>query len=296
MKQLLSLFVIGAIVFSFTSSCVESSKKFKALQAQLDSIQTNYGSQYGGLDEAFSILNEVEDGLRSIRESENLISFQSKEGMTVPEGSRAQIESDMESIKECIAKYKEKIEELEKKSNIRSKEFKKRLQAITKELEEKNKLVESLQEQLQQKELLIIAKDQEINKLGNQVSNPQQDVTNLAEESSALKEKVANQDRELYSAYYIIGTKGQLIDAGVMTKGGLFKSAKVSYNAEKSLFVKIDYREITTINTNAQKAKVMSIHPKGTYMLEKVDNEMVLTISNPDAFWEQTKYLVIQAQ
>ena len=295
MKQLLSLFVIGAIVFSFTSSCVESSKKFKALQAQLDSIQTNYGSQYGGLDEAFSILNEVEDGLRSIRESENLISFQSKEGMTVPEGSRAQIESDMESIKECIAKYKEKIEELEKKSNIRSKEFKKRLQAITKELE-KNKLVESLQEQLQQKELLIIAKDQEINKLGNQVSNLQQDVTNLAEESSALKEKVANQDRELYSAYYIIGTKGQLIDAGVMTKGGLFKSAKVSYNAEKSLFVKIDYREITTINTNAQKAKVMSIHPKGTYMLEKVDNEMVLTISNPDAFWEQTKYLVIQAQ
>lgn len=296
MKQLLSLFVIGAIVFSFTSSCVESSKKFKALQAQLDSIQTNYGSQYGGLDEAFSILNEVEDGLRSIRESENLISFQSKEGMTVPEGSRAQIESDMESIKECITKYKEKIEELEKKSNIRSKEFKKRLQAITKELEEKNKLVESLQEQLQQKELLIIAKDQEINKLGNQVSNLQQDVTNLAEESSALKEKVANQDRELYSAYYIIGTKGQLIDAGVMTKGGLFKSAKVSYNAEKSLFVKIDYREITTINTNAQKAKVMSIHPKGTYMLEKVDNEMVLTISNPDAFWEQTKYLVIQAQ
>ena len=296
MKQLLSLFVIGAIVFYFTSYCVESSKKFKALQAQLDSIQTNYGSQFGGLDEAFSILNEVEDGLRSIRESENLISFQSKEGMTVPEGSRAQIESDMESIKECIAKYKEKIEELEKKSNIRSKEFKKRLQAITKELEEKNKLVESLQEQLQQKELLIIAKDQEINKLGNQVSNLQQDVTNLAEESSALKEKVANQDRELYSAYYIIGTKGQLIDAGVMTKGGLFKSAKVSYNAEKSLFVKIDYREITTINTNAQKAKVMSIHPKGTYMLEKVDNEMVLTISNPDAFWEQTKYLVIQAQ
>ena len=296
MKQLLSLFVIGAIVFSFTSSCVESSKKFKALQAQLDSIQTNYGSQYGGLDEAFSILNEVEDGLRSIRESENLISFQSKEGMTVPEGSRAQIESDMEAIKECIAKHKEKIEEVEKKSNIRSKEFKKRLQAITKELEEKNKLVESLQEQLQQKELLIIAKDQEINKLGNQVSNLQQDVTNLAEESSALKEKVANQDRELYSAYYIIGTKGQLIDAGVMTKGGLFKSAKVSYNAEKSLFVKIDYREITTINTNAQKAKVMSIHPKGTYMLEKVDNEMVLTISNPDAFWEQTKYLVIQAQ
>lgn len=296
MKKLLFLLAVGSIAVSLTTSCVEHSKKYKALLAQLDSIETNYGSQYGGLDEAFSILNEVEDGLRSIRESENLISFQSKEGMTVPEGSRAQIESDMESIKDCIARYKEKIAQLEKNNLINSKEFRKRLKALTTELEEKTKLVESLQEQLKEKDAIIIAKNQEITKLGSMVSDLKTDVSNLSEESEVLKEKVSSQEKELYSAYYIIGTKGQLIDAGVMTKGGLFKSAKVSYNAEKDLFVKIDYREITSINTNAQKAKVMSIHPKGTYALEKVENEMILTISNPEAFWEQTKYLVIQVQ
>ena len=79
-----------------------------------------------------------------------------------------------------------------------------------------------------------------------------------------------------------------------MTKGGLFKSSKVSYQAEKDAFVKIDLREISEINTNAGKAKVMSIHPKGTYAFVENDGEMVLNISDPEKFWQQTKYLVIQ--
>ncbi|MBR4882517.1 MAG: hypothetical protein IKU18_01430, partial [Bacteroidales bacterium] len=61
-------------------------------------------------------------------------------------------------------------------------------------------------------------------------------------------------------------------------------------------FVRIDYRNISIINTNAKKAKVLSVHPKGTYTLESdsESGEISLIISNPDAFWEQTKYLVIQ--
>ena len=81
-----------------------------------------------------------------------------------------------------------------------------------------------------------------------------------------------------------------------MTKGGLFKSAEISYQAEKNSFIKIDYRDITDINTNSSKAKLLSIHPKGTYSLEKIGDEVILTISNPNEFWEQTKYLVIQTQ
>ena len=77
-------------------------------------------------------------------------------------------------------------------------------------------------------------------------------------------------------------------------KGGLFKAAKVSYQAETETFVKIDSRAITEINTNAKKAKVMSVHPEGTYEFVENDGEMILNITNPDKFWQQTKYLVIQ--
>ena len=105
---------------------------------------------------------------------------------------------------------------------------------------------------------------------------------------------MASQEEELYSVYYIVGTKDELIDADVITKGGLFKSAKVSYQSEKNTFVKIDYRQITTITTNAKKAKVLSVHPKGTYAIETTDGEAALIISDPESFWEHTKYLVIQ--
>ncbi len=289
---LLSLFFLLEL-----TSCVENSKKYRALQAQLDSIQNNYGSRYnGGLDEAFATLNEVEEGLKSIRESENMLSLQSKDGIAVPEDSRQQIESDMASIQEAINQYKIKISQLEKSNKIKSAEFKKRLKALYSELEQKSALIENLQKQLEEKDTQLQLKNQEVSSLSSIVSTLKKDVGSLKQESPALKEQVSSQEKEIYSAYYIIGTKGQLIDAGVMTKGGLFKSSKISYNAEKSAFVKIDYREITTINTNATRAKVLSIHPKGTYALEKSGDEVMLTISDPDAFWEQTKYLVIQVQ
>ena len=79
-----------------------------------------------------------------------------------------------------------------------------------------------------------------------------------------------------------------------MTKGGLFKASKVSYQAETEAFVKIDSRAISEINTNAKKAKVMSVHPAGTYEFVENDGEMTLNITNPGKFWQQTKYLVIQ--
>ena len=132
--------------------------------------------------------------------------------------------------------------------------------------------------------------------MGEVVSNLKNEVNTLSVEEKKLKDKVASQEQELYSVYYIVGSKSDLIDAGVITKGGLFKSAKVSYLSEQDTFVKIDYRNISIINTNAKRAKVLSIHPKGTYTLENdaESGEVSLIISDPAAFWEQTKYLVIQ--
>ena len=253
------------------TSCVENSSKYKQLQAQIDSLKGNYGTQKNVLDEVFATLNEVEAGLKDVRQKEDILAVET-------------------------SSYKEKIEQLKKDSQIKSVEFKKKLNSLQKELEEKSRAIESLQKQLQEKDLIISRKEQTIDSLGHHVSDLKEDITVLTGEKEELKDKVASQDRALFSAYYIIGSKNDLIEAGVISKGGLFKSAKVSYEAEKSSFIKIDYREISTINTNAAKAKVLSNHRKGTYTLEEVDGETIINISDPEGFWEQTKYLVIQTQ
>ena len=293
MKRI-TLFFATILVVSSLTSCVENSSKYKALEAKLDSLQVSHKMQGAELDELFATINEIEQGLSSIRETENILTVQTADGLEIAEGSKEQIRQDMEAIHEAIKRYQAEIDKLKKDKRLQSAQFKKRMNAMQKELKEKAEVIETLTKQIEEKDAQIMKQSKQIATLDEVVSNLKNEVSTLSTESSQLKEKVANQEEEIYSVYYIVGSKSELVEAGVMTKGGLFKSSKVSYQAEKDAFVKIDLRAISEINTNAKKAKVMSVHPQGTYSFVENDGEMVLNISNPDKFWQQTKYLVIQ--
>jgi len=296
MKQLASLLTIVFIVFSLTS-CVESSKKYKTLLAQMDSLTLVKDSTSAELEEVFETLNEVENGLKSLREAENILALQTQSGKELTLNTREQMKSDVAAISEAIAGYKSQIEKLKNDNRIKSAQFTKRLDILTMELEEKSILIADLQKQLEEKDSQLRLKTQQIATLDQAVNNLRSDVSSLSQEKEANKETIATQDQLLNSAFYIAGTKNDLITARVLSKGGLFRSARISYEAEQSAFIKIDIRDINEINLNAKRAKVLSVHPTGTYTMEPDENGMqVIKISSPASFWEQTKYLVIQIQ
>lgn len=291
MKKILILSVLAIFAISLTS-CVERSKKYKALQAQNDSLTVKTAD----FEEVFATLNEVEDGLKSIREAENILVLQSQTGgAEVQANSRERLKSDVAAIGDAIKNYKKQIDKLKNDGRIQSSQFKKRLAALTQELDAKSKLVDDLSRQLSEKDNQIKVKSQQIVTLDETVTTLRNNVSNLNQETTVQKETISSQDTQINTGYYIVGTKSELIAANVMSKGGLFRSAKISYQAEQSAFVKIDIREVKEITLNAKKAKVLSVHPTGTYSLEVDQNGMqILKVSNPKAFWEQTKYLVIQ--
>ena len=293
MKKVI-IFASAIVLALGLSSCVENSSKYKALQAQLDSLQTSHNIQGAELDELFATINEIEQGLSSIRESESILTVQTADGLEIKQGSREQLKQDMAAIQDAIKNYQAEIKKLQNDKRLQSAQFKKRLSAMQKELKEKSDIIATISKQLEEKEAQIVLQSKQIATLDQVVSTLKEEVSTLSSEGTKLKEKIADQEAEIYSVYYIVGTKSELIEAGVMTKGGLFKSSKVSYQSEKDAFIRIDLREISEINTNAGKAKVMSIHPKGTYAFVENDGEMVLNISDPEKFWQQTKYLVIQ--
>jgi predicted RNase H-like nuclease (RuvC/YqgF family) len=297
MKKLLFFSVLALYALLF-SSCVESSKKYKTLLAQMDSLSVSSAAKNAEFEEVFATLNEVEEGLKSIREAENILVLQSqKGGAEVTATSRERLKSDVAAIGEAIANYKTQIDNLKRDNRIKSDQFKKRLAAITQELEAKSQLVDDLSRQLAEKENQLKVKTQQIATLDQTVSNLRHDVESLNKESTSQKETISTQDVKLNTAFYIVGTKAELIAANVMSKGGLFRSAKISYQAEQSAFIKIDIREVTDISLNSKKAKVMSVHPDGTFTLEPdASGMLVLKITNPKSFWEHTKYLVIQNQ
>ncbi len=296
MKKIIPILVLVFFAFS-TTSCVENSKKYKNLQAQLDSLSIVKDSTSAQLEEVFSTLNDVENGLRNIREAENIITVQSQAGGELTVNAREQMKQDVQAISDAIVSYKKQIEKLKNDNRVKSAQFTKRLNALTKELEEKSLLVADLSKQLEEKDAQLRIKTQQIATLDQAVSNLRSDVASLNQETDLNKETIATQDQLLNTAFYIAGSKSELINSKVLSKGGLFRSAKISYEAEQSAFIKIDIRNIKDINLNAKKAKVLSVHPTGTYSLESDQNGMlVLRISSPHQFWEQTKYLVIQVQ
>lgn len=295
MRKNICILTIASLV-ALQACNVENSSKYKALEARLDSLQGDYINTNESLEEAFLTINEVEKVISSIRESEKVLMLQSNDQLNIPQSAEEKIKSDVEAIKESIKRYQDEIAKLQRDNRFRSAQFSKRLAAMQQELKNKESIISELYSQIEQKNIQLSHKTKQIASLDKLVSNLKTDVNKLSAEGAELKSKITNQERELRSAYYIVGTKKELIETGVMTKGGLFKSSKVSYQAEKNSFVAIDYLEISQINTNAKKAKILSIHPEDTYNLEEIDDEVILTITNPEAFWEQTKYLVIQVQ
>jgi hypothetical protein len=294
MKKITTILTFVFILFSLTS-CVERSKKYKDLQSKLDSLSVSSAAQSAELEEVFATLNEVENGLRTIREAENILVLQSQSGTELNANKREQMKSDVAAIGEAIAGYKQQLEKLKNDNRYQSSQFKKRIDALTMELEEKSVLIVDLQKQLEEKDSQLRIKTQQIATLDKAVATLKSDVTSLSEEKEANRETIATQDQLLNTAFYIAAPKSELINAKVLSKGGLFRSAKISYEAEQSAFVKIDIRNLKAINLNVKRAKVLSVHPAGTFTLEEDTNGMlVLEISKPASFWEQTKYLVIQ--
>lgn len=294
MKQLIPISVILVTLFTLVS-CVESSQKYKDLQSRLDSLSVVKDSTSAQLEDVFATLNEVENGLRSIREAENIIALQSQNNGELTVTTREQMKQDVTAIGEAIAAYKAQVAKLRNDNRIQSAQFRKRLDAMTAELEQKSVLIADLQKQLEEKDTQLRIKSQQIATLDQTVSNLRGDVASLSQEKELHKETIATQDQLINTAFYIAGSKDELINAKVLSKGGLFRSARISYEAEQSAFVKIDIRKVNEINLNAAKAKILSIHPTGTYTMETDANGMqVLKISSPQSFWEQTKYLVIQ--
>jgi DNA repair exonuclease SbcCD ATPase subunit len=292
----LHFILIAFLTPAILISCVERSAKYKELQSQLDSVKAAEDSASARVEEVFSILNEVENGLRNIREAENIISLQAGSSSELTSSKREQLTSDISAIGEAIDKYKDQIKELRKSNNLQSAQLNRRLESVAAELEEKTLLIAELQKQIEEKDAQIRVKTKQIASLDQTVSNLRSDIVGLSRETELQKETIEAQEDLLHTAYYIVGTKNELIESGVLSKGGLFKSPQLSAEADKSSFVRIDMREIRNISLNAQKVKILSVHPTGTYTLDTDSSgSKVLRISS-SGFWEQTKYLVIQTR
>ncbi len=282
MKKIIVLFLVLGLIVSCTN--VKESKEYKELQAQRDSLLMHSADADSETAEMMSAISEIEDNFAKIREAEKYISTQSTQEGEMSQSTKDRVNENFRMINEILKRNKEQLNELNKKYSSSNREIasmKNTINRLNLEMQESaNRLVDL------QNELAL--KDEQISQLS-------QDITSLADEAEQQSLTIIEQDRTLNTAYYVFGTANELKDQKILS-GGFLRATRVLQDTfNKDYFIQIDIREVTDIPIYAEKGKLWSTHPDGTYQfVQGEDNNLTLQITDTQRFWSLTKYLIIE--
>ena len=278
MKKTLTILSI-ALVALVMSSCVESSKKYQALLSEKEALVVENQTLENEFNATMGILNEVENNLQAIRDAEGLLLVQQ-------EGSeREQMVSELIQLKEVMTANHARLDSLDNalaKSNRSNANLRAQVKKLQAQLVEKEEMIANLQGQ-------IAEKDGQIANLNTEVVNLNENLGKANTEIENLTNANLMQTNELNAVYYIGASKKELKAKGIMSN--LKNILKQEIPTEE--FTKADKRELNSITFDAKKVVVISSHPANSYSISNVDKKTVeLVITDPEAFWSVTKYLV----
>lgn len=282
MKKIL-FFCTGLLIMA---SCGGGSKQENKLQATNDSLRSQLASRDNEMDSVLSLFNMIQEGFSQINQAQNRVTLSRTGSGEARQAAREQIQSDMQFIVTTMKENQQRIAELQarmKKSNLQSAELQKAIEGMQSELEMKNKQLEALQAELAQRNIVIEGMDKSITELSANVEN-------LAVQNEEKAKIVAEQDKDLHTAWFAIGTRSELKEKRILIDGEVLTG-----NYEKDYFTKVDIRSLNTIALMSKKGELLTNHPAGSYELVKgADKMLTLKINNPTKFWSVSKYLVIR--
>ncbi len=281
----------GALLF-VTSCNVERSDKYQALLAERDSLYTEAVAAKGGFDQALNTINEIESALESVRAQENIIMMENQEGNT------NKAVSEINAIQQTLQENRQKIENLEKQlaeQGATSKALNQTVSRLKKQLEEKDTYISSLKDELQQSKAQIATLNEQVTDLSNNINELNSNLDVMTVQNAAQQATIENQDAMLNTVWVCVAPQQTLVDKGILSKGGLFKSSELTKQGyDKSQFAEIDKREVESIPLNTKKPTIMTSHPESSYQIVEVEGgNKVLEILDKESFWSISNYLVV---
>ena len=132
-----------------------------------------------------------------------------------------------------------------------------------------------------------------INKLKQQVRESTVKGTELKKIIDNLTQQMETKDKQIQTLREELDKKdihiAELKEQNILSSGEVLRS-----NFNKEYFTKIDIRIDKEIKLYSKSAEILTSHPASSYTLQRDANKQyVLRITNPEAFWATSKYLVI---
>ena len=280
--------IIALLILPFFVAC--NQKELKQLRADKISLTETLKQKEVSINEFVSTLNSIEENLEIIKEKEKIVAVAS--------------ETPTKSQKQTIAKNIAAINNLIEQNNAKIAELDKKLKNSWYQNSKLRKLTERLKADVAQKEADIAAMKEQIAQLDVKVEGLNADVTKLNTAVNELTTENADQAKTISerttamnTAYYVVGSTSELKAKNVIAKKagfiGIGAATVLNENANTKEFNRIDITETTLIPVEGKKIKMVTTHPASSYKFEEGKG---ITITNADAFWKSSKFLVVKAR
>ena len=199
--------------------------------------------------------------------------------------AEAQAQAERDSLNQVIAQKDDEINDMMTTLIDIEEGFREITEAQSRVTLAKNGQITEMKEQLELKNI-------HIGELKYAINTMREDARALQDENEAQSKTINAQDKQLNTAWYACGTEKELKGQQILVKGKVLQG-----NFNKDYFTKIDTRVDNTIKLYSKSAKLLTTHPSSSYTLQPDANkQLTLRITDPQAFWSTSKYLVVQVK
>lgn len=288
--------ILGVLVL-MSSSCIETSSKFKKLLAERDSLLTQQKTIEHAYHEVFTILNQVEEGFEQIRKAQGRVVVNVKTKLKDKDLSQRQyIASEMSEIEALMKANRSKIKALQNQLNhalANNPAIQSTVDRLQKEIKDNQMIIDSMRIIIEKRDFTISDMNRIVHSLNQSISDMEKNLANAKSNEQFLNQEL----NELNQVYYCVLPYKELKAEGIIKGGGLFSKPKLSSDPlgeQPSRYKKTDLRKLTSIPLGTSKYTLMTPHPKGSYNISEDENgTRCIFILQSRLFWSKSKVLVV---
>ena len=281
--------LLAALVILTAAGCNNRSEELEQQNAELQSkynqAAQDLSTRDAYIDSITQSINDIYNNLESVRSREGLVlkktgEMESKQKLT-SQDLRQKLLDEVTLIDSTLKDNRHRINDLQTKLNGARGQY-----AGLK------KMVESLKKTIEEREATIAQLDQKVQGLMAEVSTKTQIIT---QRDSVIEQ----QHNEINRAFYVVGTRRELEEKGIIAKEGGFlwglvgSTTVLASGLDSKYFSPIDKFQNTSIDINGSISEIIPRRDVKFYTTTEVaKNQTKLDIAEPTNFW-QDKYLVI---
>lgn len=286
MKKIIWIPVMCALLISL-SAC--NSKSGSNALMDTDSLMVVNQQQAAELEGMNAILDEISLMMDSMAVQEGLLFVDGKSEVT---SNRMQIKNNVKAFAQLVARQKDKMKEIEErlgKSNASMEKLQKFVSLLKAQIDDKEEEIVMLEKQLDDQTL-------DIDHLRNSLWRADNRIERQRDKIYEQQDIMDAQDKIINECYYLVGTKSQLKDWGILKGGSIFKKSKADMgNVPQDMFHPVDIRSFKTLELQGKNVKLVSPAPDGSYeIVDKGSGNYVLNILDATKFWSVSNYLVVR--